>query len=235
MQLFFVKNIESNLITLSEEESKHAVKVLRKTVGDVLHIIDGEGGMYKAEIVNPHHRSCTASIIESVKEYEKLPYHLHIAIAPTKNIDRTEWFMEKATEIGIGAFTMLLTEHSERKVVNDERLEKVIISAMKQSVKAYKPILNSICSFKDFIAQDFGDSKRYIAHCSNNFERVHLKRLISGGENSIVMIGPEGDFSDTEIQMALERGFQSISLGNSRLRTETAALFATSIVALNNQ
>lgn len=235
MQLFFVKNIESNLITLSEEESKHAVKVLRKTVGDILYVIDGEGGMYKAEIVNPHHRGCTASIIETIKEYEKLPYNLHIAIAPTKNIDRTEWFMEKATEIGIGAFTMLQTEHSERKVVNDERLEKVIVSAMKQSVKAYKPTLNPICSFKDFITQDFGDCGRYIAHCSTNFERVHLKKLISNNENSIIMIGPEGDFSDTEIKMALERGFKSISLGNSRLRTETAALFATSIAALKNQ
>lgn len=232
MQLFYLDNIDSKIITLSREESRHAVKVLRKKSGDTLNIIDGNGGMYVASIVNPDERGCSATIIEKIDNYEKLPYNLHIAISPTKNIDRTEWFLEKATEIGIGEFSMLLTEHSERKKINDERLDKVIISAMKQSIKAYKPKLNPLISFKDFISQDFGSCECYIAHCSNNFSRTHLKDAISKGRDIVVMIGPEGDFSDKEIKLALERGFKSISLGTSRLRTETAAIFATSIVSI---
>ncbi|MEG0499751.1 MAG: 16S rRNA (uracil(1498)-N(3))-methyltransferase [Rikenellaceae bacterium] len=233
MQLFYVKKIDSEIIILDEEESKHAIKVLRKTVGDTLHIIDGEGGMYQATIVDSNPKHCTVSIIEAKKEYEKLPYQLHIAIAPTKNIDRIEWFVEKATEIGISAFTMLRTEHSERKTVNDERMEKVIVSAMKQSIKAYKPTLNSMIPLAEFLKQDFGDSECFIAHCSTNFERTHLKEILNGNSKIVLLIGPEGDFSDNEIEMALKRGFKSISLGTSRLRTETAALYATTTVSLN--
>lgn len=234
MQLFYVRNIDAQLVTLDEEESRHAIKVLRKTAGDTLNIIDGVGGLYSATIIDPNHKRCTLSIDKTVREYEKLPYHLHIAMAPTKNIDRTEWFIEKATEIGIGAFTMLCTEHSERKTVNEERLEKVIISAMKQSIKAYKPELNAMLSFDDFMRHDFGDAECYIAHCSSNFERVHLKKCLAGNKNIVILIGPEGDFSDGEIKVAIEKGFQSISLGTSRLRTETAALYATTVVALND-
>ena len=247
MQLFYVKNIDSNLITLSEEESRHAVKVLRKTVGDTLHVVNGEGVMYKVEIINPNSKACTASIIETVESFNKLPYNLHIAIAPTKNIDRIEWFLEKSTEIGISEFSMLLTEHSERKFINEERLDKVIVSAMKQSVKAYKPKLNTLTPFAKFLSQDMGTTDCYIAHCSDNFERTHLKNILledsseasskdsSKASNGVlILIGPEGDFSDNEISMALSKGFKSISLGTSRLRTETAALFATSIVALNS-
>ena len=234
MQLFYVKNIDSNLITLSEEESRHVVKVLRKTVGDILHIVNGEGVMCKVEIINPNLKACTATIIEKNENFEKLPYNLHIAIAPTKNIDRIEWFLEKTTEIGIGQFSMLLTEHSERKFVNEERLDKVIVSAMKQSVKAYKPKLNALLSFSKFISQDMGTTDCYIAHCSDNFERTHLKNIISDNKDILIPIGPEGDFSDSEISMALSKGFKSISLGSSRLRTETAGVFATSIVALNS-
>lgn len=233
MQLFYVKNVDSEIIVLDEEESRHAIKVLRKTVGDNLHIIDGEGGMYKATIIDPNHKHCTLSLIETMKEYEKLPYNLHIAIAPTKNIDRIEWFIEKATEIGIGTFTMLRTEHSERKTVNDERLEKVIVSAMKQSIKAYKPKLNPLTSFAEFVEQDFGDAECFIAHCSTNFERTHLKEFLSEKRNIVLLIGPEGDFSDFEIDLAMKKGFKSVSLGTSRLRTETAALYATTAVSLN--
>lgn len=232
MQLFFVENIDQNLITLTPEESRHAVKVLRKKVGDTINIVDGEGGMYEASIIDPNASRCIATLTRTIEQYEKLPYNLHIAIAPTKNIERTEWFMEKSTEIGIGAFTPILAEHSERKTVNEERLEKVIVSAMKQSVKAYKPKLNEITKFSDFIKQDFGDSELYIAHCSANFEREHLKTAITKGTDIVILIGPEGDFSDSEIELAQKRGFKSISLGASRLRTETAALYATSIVSL---
>lgn len=233
MQLFYVKNIQSDIITLDEEESKHAIKVLRKTAGDTLHIIDGEGGMYSATIAMPHQKHCTVKIDEVIKDYEKLPYHLHIAIAPTKNIDRTEWFMEKATEIGIDSFTMLRTEHSERKVVNDERMEKVIVSAMKQSIKAYKPNYQAITPFDEFIKGDFSGFDCYIAHCSPNFERTHIKHFLSDNKNILILIGPEGDFSDREVTAAIEMGFKSISLGSSRLRTETAALYATTTVALH--
>lgn len=233
MQLFYVKKIDSEIIILNEEESKHAIRVLRKTTGDTLHIIDGEGGMYDTVIIDPNPKHCTVSVIKTQNEYEKLCYNLHIAIAPTKNIDRIEWFVEKATEIGISSFTMLRTEHSERKTVNDERLEKVIVSAMKQSVKAYKPMLNSMVSLAEFLKQDFSDSQCFIAHCSTNFERTHLKDIINENSNVVVLIGPEGDFSDNEIEMAIKRGFKSVSLGSSRLRTETAALYATTTVSLN--
>lgn len=233
MQLFYVKNVDSEIIVLDEEESRHAIKVLRKTTGDNLHVIDGKGGMYKATIIDPNHKHCTLSLIETMKEYEKLPYHLHIAIAPTKNIDRIEWFIEKATEIGIDSFTMLRSEHSERKTVNEERLEKVIVSAMKQSIKAYKPELNPMISFTEFVGQDFGEAECFIAHCSTNFERRHLKESLSEKKDIVLLIGPEGDFSDTEIELAIKKGFKSISLGSSRLRTETAALYATTTVSLN--
>lgn len=233
MQLFYVKNIDSEIIVLNEEESKHAIKVLRKTTGDTLHIIDGEGGLYNTVIIDPNPRHCTVSVVETQKEYEKLHYNLHIAIAPTKNIDRIEWFIEKATEIGINSFTLLRTEHSERKTVNDERLEKVIVSAVKQSVKAYKPTLNSMVSLQEFLKQDFSGLQCFIAHCSTNFERTHLKDIISDNSNIVILIGPEGDFSDSEIGIAIKRGFKSVSLGSSRLRTETAALYATATVSLN--
>lgn len=233
MQLFYVENIDSNFITLDEEESKHAVKVLRKTFNDTLHVVDGRGSMYKAAIVDPHHKHCTATVTETISEYEKLPYNLHIAIAPTKNNDRTEWFMEKSTEIGIGGYTMILAEHSERKVANMERLEKVVVSAMKQSIKAYKPTIAPMTPFEDFIGQDFAGKQCFIAHCNENIERTHLKKLLNTDRDVVIMIGPEGDFSQREVELALAHGFKSISLGDSRLRTETAALYATTTVALN--
>ncbi|HDR51764.1 MAG TPA: 16S rRNA (uracil(1498)-N(3))-methyltransferase [Mariniphaga anaerophila] len=232
MQLFYVPQITKNEIVLDETESKHAIRVLRLNAGDKIQIVDGKGGFYTAEITEPHPKKCKLSVTESFREYGKRNFSLHIAIAPTKNIDRIEWFLEKATEIGIDEITPLLCERSERKSVKPERLEKVLISAMKQSVKAYLPKLNPLISFKEFICKDeLGD--RYIAHC-NQTGLPHLKNEIKIGTSIVVLIGPEGDFSPEEVEIAREQGFCEISLGNSRLRTETAGVVACHIVNLAN-
>lgn len=230
MQLFYCNDITDKLYTLSKEESAHCVRVLRKKSGEKIDIIDGRGGLYEAVIIDDKPSGCVVEVVGSRSEFGKLPYELHIAIAPTKNIDRIEWFLEKSGEIGISEVSLLLCDHSERKTVKQERVEKVVVSAVKQSLKAYVPKLNELVSFAEFMKQDFGDMPRFIAHCDPDFERVHLKKIV--GDRALVLIGPEGDFSPKEIKMALSKGFVSISLGNSRLRTETAALYATSIVSL---
>lgn len=230
MQLFYCNDIKDKLYTLSKEESAHCVRVLRKKSGEKIDIIDGRGGLYEAVIIDDKASGCVVEIVGSQCEFGQLPYELHIAIAPTKNIDRLEWFLEKSSEIGISEVSLLLCDHSERKTVKQERVEKVVVSAVKQSLKAYVPKLNELVSFAEFMKQDFGDMPRFIAHCDPAFERVHLKKIV--GDRALVLIGPEGDFSPKEIELALSKGFVSISLGSSRLRTETAALYATSIVSL---
>lgn len=230
MQLFYCNDIIGKIYTLSKEESAHCARVLRKKVGEKIDIIDGRGGLYEAVILDDKPSGCVVEVIGSRSEFGKLPYELHIAIAPTKNIDRLEWFLEKSSEIGISEVSLLLCDHSERKTVKQDRVEKVVVSAVKQSLKAYVPKLNEMVSFAEFMKQDFGDMPRFIAHCDSAFERVHLKRV--AGKRALVLIGPEGDFSPKEIELALSNGFVSISLGDSRLRTETAALYATSIVSL---
>ena len=164
MHIFYAPDISGNLYTLSEEESKHCIRVLRLDVGDEITIVDGNGGMFKTRIVKPEPKRCQVEVFETIHEFEKRNHYLHIAIAPTKNIERFEWFLEKATEIGIDEITPLLCEHSERKVINNERLEKIIVSAMKQSIKAYHPKLNQMIPFKQFI-QAKNDGDRFIAHC----------------------------------------------------------------------
>lgn len=231
MQLFYKPNIDSDVFSLTEEESRHAVKVLRKGFGDIIHVVDGVGSMYECSVVEPHHKNCVVSVV-SRESHEPLPYSLHIAIAPTKNIDRVEWFLEKATEIGVSTVTLLRTEHSERKTVNLDRLEKVVVSAMKQSLKTYKPIINPLMSVSDFVGQDFGAAEKYIAHCEEGTPRVHLKNQLGASREVLVMIGPEGDFSPSEITKSLEAGFTPVTLGESRLRTETAAVFVTAAINL---
>ena len=232
MQIFYIPNINGNRITLTPDESKHAVKVLRLSNGDAIQVVDGKGGFYEAEIVEAHPKNCTLEILETQKEFGKKNFHLHIAIAPTKNIDRFEWFLEKCTEIGIDEITPLLSEHSERKVIKPERLEKILVSAMKQSVKAYLPKLNQLTKFGDLLNNHFS-GKKYIAHC-NDGEKMHLKNLINPEENTLILIGPEGDFSPEEVDLAKEHGFVEISLGDARLRTETAGIVACHIVNLAN-
>lgn len=233
MQLFFISEIKGNTVTLDPDESKHAAKVLRLSQGDRVQIVDGKGGFYEAEIIDAHPKHCMLTILDKKNEFGKTTFQLHIAIAPTKNIDRFEWFLEKCTEIGIDEITPVLSEHSERKVIKPERLEKILVSAMKQSVKAYLPQLNELTSFKELASKSF-DGRKLIAHCIDS-RKKHLKDIIKPGENALILIGPEGDFSPAEVEFALQNGFEEISLGNARLRTETAGIVACHIVNLVNE
>lgn len=224
MHLFYTPDISGSSYVLSEEESKHCIKVLRLQNGDEVALIDGKGGYYKARIINPDPKRTTLEVLSSLQEYGKRNHYLHIAIAPTKNIDRFEWFLEKATEIGIDEVTPLLCERSERKEVKTERLMKVITSAVKQSLKAYHPKLNPLRSLADFVKTVSGEQK-FIAHCAGS-EKFLLKDKMLPASNYVVLIGPEGDFTTNEIALASSSNFIPISLGNSRLRTETAGLEA---------
>jgi 16S rRNA (uracil1498-N3)-methyltransferase len=229
MQLFFTKNITGNTATFDAEEARH-LQVLRKKIGDQLHFVDGEGGMYLGEIIEVHKKQCMLRILEHDSSYNERKVKLHIAIAPTKNIARLEWFLEKATEIGIDEITPILCDRSERKRIRTDRLEKITMSAMKQSLKAYLPKLNELTDYQDFIEQSNDDIK-YIAYCNDDALK-HLKKEYSSAENVTVLIGPEGDFSPKEVKLALGNGYKGISLGASRLRTETAGIAACHIVNL---
>lgn len=232
MSLFYCPTI-SIATVLSEEESQHAVKVLRMQTGDVMALVDGVGGYYKAQITNPHSRHCGFEIIETFSNFGKRDYKLHIAIAPTKNIERLEWFVEKATEIGIDEITPIICRFSERKIVKEERLEKIIVSAAKQSIKAYFPKLNPLCAF-DELFKNNQVSQKFIAHCYNNDKKL-LQNEVKKSSDVLILIGPEGDFSKEEVQKAISWGFVPVSLGNSRLRTETAGMVACHTVAIINQ
>ena len=232
MALFYVPNLSSGNV-LPEEESQHAVKVLRLQVGDAIVVVDGIGGFYKAQITNPHPKHCGFEIVETQTEFGKRDYKLHIAIAPTKNIERLEWFIEKATEIGVDEITPIICRFSERKIVKEERLEKIIVSAAKQSVKAYFPKLNPLCTF-DELMKKYSASQKFIAHCYEEDKRL-LQTEITKSSDMLILIGPEGDFSKEEVQKAISLGFVPVSLGNSRLRTETAGVVvACCTVAFKN-
>ncbi len=233
MQLFYVPNISGTEILLDETESKHAIRVLRLQNGNRVQIVDGKGGFFEAEISDANPKKCRLSIIKSQAEFGKKDFHLHIAIAPTKNIDRFEWFLEKATEIGIDEITPLITAHSERKTVNPERLEKILVSAMKQSLKAYLPKLNNLTSLKELVINNRTENK-FIAYC-DDIQKNHLKDLDVKGKKTLILIGPEGDFSPEEVEFAIENGFEVVSLGSARLRTETAGIVACNIVNLANE
>lgn len=233
MNLFYVPDIEKTPF-LPEEEAAHAVKVLRMKSGDQLFAIDGKGGFFEAEIVNPHPKHCEINIINKKSNFNKRNHYLHIAIAPTKNIERLEWFLEKATEIGIDEITPIICRFSERKNIKNERLEKVIVSAMKQSLKAYLPILNPLTTFDDFLRNQQENTAKFVAHCYED-EKKLLKNAYEKGQNAIILIGPEGDFSKEEVEKALNNNFNPISLGNSRLRTETAGVVACHTINLLNE
>ncbi len=223
MLRFYSTQISDTQIILNENDSKHAIKSLRLAVADELEIVDGKGIIYHCIIENAHQKKCVCKIVATTRE-TPLPYHLHVAIAPTKNIDRLEWFLEKATEMGVSEITPLLCQHSERKQIKPERLERILISAMKQSLKAEKPVLHPLTKFKDFINKDLGGLK-LIAHCEDG-EKTSLKSLSEKQYRITILIGPEGDFSLEEIKLATKSRFTPLSLGKSRLRTETAALVA---------
>lgn len=232
MHLFYTPDISGNIYTLSEEESRHCQKVLRLKAGDTIHLADGVGTLYLARITDAGGRQVLIEIVDSWKEHGKRPYRVHLAVAPTKNIDRFEWFLEKATEIGIDEVTPLLCEHSERKVIRTDRLEKVITSAMKQSLKAYHPVLHEMATFREFV-HERKTGQLFIAHLEEK-NPVLLQHVYVNKQDVTILIGPEGDFSPGELAMARTTGFQCISLGDSRLRTETAALVACHTISVLN-
>ncbi|MEZ5103241.1 MAG: 16S rRNA (uracil(1498)-N(3))-methyltransferase [Draconibacterium sp.] len=232
MQLFYVPHISDAEIILDETESKHAIKVLRLLAGDAVQLIDGKGNFYEAEISDTNPKKCKLLILKTTKEFGKKDFKVHIAIAPTKNIDRFEWFLEKCTEIGIDEITPLLSDHSERKTIKPDRLEKILVSAIKQSLKAYLPKLNELTSFKELI-QNSNARQKYIAHCYDG-EKIHLKDEALKNSDVLILIGPEGDFSREEVEFAVQNGFKEVSLGDARLRTETAGIVACHIVNLCN-
>lgn len=225
MHVFYTPDITSNDYTLNEEESRHCNKVLRLNLGDQVFLVDGKGGFYEAEISAAGKKLVTLKVTHAQQEYQKRNHHLHIAVAPTKNIDRLEWFLEKATELGIDEITPIICERSERKIVKEDRLFKVITSAVKQSLQAYHPILNPAISLSDFLKNEQRDTN-LVAHCVADEPRRYISELIQPHGRYTILIGPEGDFSPNEIASTLSRGFQPITLGNTRLRTETAALAA---------
>ncbi|GAA4334034.1 16S rRNA (uracil(1498)-N(3))-methyltransferase [Mucilaginibacter gynuensis] len=226
MHLFYTPDIAPNAphYFLSEEESKHCVRVLRLNVGDEVQLIDGRGGLYIARIKDAHPKRTILDIISVTTEYNKRNHYLHVAVAPTKNIERLEWFLEKATEVGIDEISLIICQRSERKEAKVDRLNRIITAAIKQSLKAYHPVLNEPVTFNKFLAQPFNGQK-FIAHCEPG-EKAGLKSILQPQQNYLVLIGPEGDFSPEEIGNALNNDFKAITLGESRLRTETAALEA---------
>ncbi|ARS42483.1 16S rRNA (uracil(1498)-N(3))-methyltransferase [Sphingobacteriaceae bacterium GW460-11-11-14-LB5] len=223
MHIFYTPDITQNTYTLNEEESKHCVRVLRLTVGSIVNLVDGKGGFYTAEITSDNPKKVSLSILKVEREFHKRNHYLHIAVAPTKNIDRIEWFLEKATELGIDEITPIITDRSERRVVKEDRLIKVITSAVKQSIKAYHPKLNDAISYDAFLKESF-DGEKLIAHCIDNGEKEYISKLVAPHQKYLILIGPEGDFTPDEVNLALNKGFKALTLGDNRLRTETAAL-----------
>ena len=233
MRLFYNKDLseDDSRLIIEREESRHIVRVLRKKVGDTIYVTNGKGILFTTKIDVINKNNTELKIINSKKE-SKSKFHINIAVAPTKNNDRIEWFIEKSTEIGINTISTVLCEKSERKKIKIDRLEKITISAMKQSLQLHKPIIEELVSFEEFIKNCKSDNK-FIAHCKEN-EKLFLNNCKIKAKTITVLIGPEGGFSDNEIDLAEKHGFISVSLGNNRLRTETAAIAATQILSAYN-
>lgn len=234
MQLFYNPAINETTETFSfdKEESKHIIKVLRKKDSDILYVTNGLGLLFKTEITLASDNKCTVKIV-SVEKTEAPKYKLHLAVAPTKMNDRYEWFLEKATEIGIHEITPVFCDRSERKVINIERFEKIILSAMKQCNQMYLPKLNPAVAFKEFLKTE-KTGTTLIAHCEET-NKKSLKSVVAPGTDYTILIGPEGDFSNKEIELALENSYIPVSLGETRLRTETAAIVACHSVVFTNE
>lgn len=235
MQLFYNSEInsDSQQFTFDKTESRHIVRVLRKKEGDKIFITNGLGVLFNSEIEIANDKRCLVKILESKTHLKPWNYYLHIAIAPTKLNDRFEWFLEKATEIGIDEITPIICDHSERKVLKLDRMEKIVHSAAKQSLKFHFPKLNEPLNFNQFINSDF-NGQLFIAHCEETSKKT-LKSVLKPSTNTTILIGPEGDFSIKEIQQSLEHNFIPVSLGTSRLRTETAGIVAVYSVAFVNE
>lgn len=235
MQLFFEPDILDNGQILNPEESNHCIRVLRHREGDSINVLNGKGSRFECLIQEASPKQCRVKIVREEKA-DRAPFACHIAVAPTKNLDRFEWFLEKSTEIGIQTITPIITRFSERKVLKPERLDKIITSATKQSMDLWRPVLKPLISFNAFIkeSQMLVDYQKFIAHCADG-EKKLLKNCYKKGKNAIILIGPEGDFDEMEVKMAQNSGFMAVSLGNKRLRTETAALVACHTIQLINE
>jgi len=229
MNLFYAPDLQADSTNyiFNKDESRHISKVLRKSVGEEVYLTNGKGLFFTAEILDNHPKKTQVKIIKVEKKNQDKPL-IHIAVAPTKSNDRFEWFLEKATEIGIQRVTPILTLHSERKKINPERYEKILVSAMKQSLKVYKPSLSGLTKFKDFITRDWGDVQKFMAYC-------HSDQNLSTALNNnkvLILVGPEGGFSEEEVALAQTNGFKPVGLSAHRLRTETAALMAVATVQI---
>ncbi|MGN0066901.1 MAG: 16S rRNA (uracil(1498)-N(3))-methyltransferase [Bacteroides sp.] len=229
MHLFYTPDI-AHSHELPADEAAHALRVLRLQPGDEVRLTDGQGGFYHARISECNRKRCMVEVIEQEEQAPLWTGHLHLALAPTKNMDRMEWLAEKATEIGFDELTFLNCQWSERRIVKGERIEKILISAMKQSLKARLPKLNDITDFAQFVKQPVSGQK-FIAHCHEG-EKTPLRQALQPAQDALVLIGPEGDFSPDEVALAVAEGFTPVTLGNTRLRTETAALIAVHLMNL---
>jgi len=234
MQLLFAPDITLPLYTLTEEESRHALQVLRLGAGDELWLTDGIGNLYRAVVRESTRGRCTVEVLSTEAGHGRLPYALTLAVAPTKNPDRYEWMLEKATEIGVEAIVPLDCRHSERRTINMERSRKVLVGAMKQSLKCYLPRLEPVTPFLKVVAAPF-EGVKLIAHCYGDQARGMISTLVRQGDNVLLLIGPEGDFSPEEVAMALDHGFRAVTLGPARLRTETAAIVAAAELSIINR
>lgn len=232
MLLFYVPDI-ANRPQLPEAEAQHCLKVLRMQIGDVVHVTDGKGNFYKAALLESHPKHCRLDVLETIPQAPAWKGQITMALAPTKSMERMEWFAEKATEMGIDVIAFLNCRFSERKEIKTERISKIVISAMKQSLKAWLPKLQEMTGFQKFIAQSF-EGQKFIAHCHAGSKPL-LSKTYRPGENALILIGPEGDFSEEEVELAVKQGFIPVSLGESRLRTETAALAACRTIHVINQ
>ncbi len=234
MQIFYAPDIIRDTYTLDQNESKHLIRVLRMIRGAEVRLIDGKGNLYEAIISDPDQKKCVLEITGKTVDFERRNYRLHIAISPLKNPERFEWFVEKSVEIGIDEITPLVCRNTEKPGIKADRVNNLIISAMKQSLKSTKPVLNDTCNFKDFIKMEL-KGILMIAHCDDSIERMKVSDVYSKNENAIVLIGPEGDFSKEEIQSAIKSKFFPVHLGPSRLRTETAGIAACHSIYFLNQ
>ena len=228
MNIFYNPDIEGDTVLLEEQESKHAIRVLRLKKGDAVSLVDGKGGWYEAAVEEDHPKRCLLKVIKQIPEYRPLPYHLHLAISPTKSVERFEWFLEKATEIGISEITPLICHRTERNRINPERLERILVSAMKQSLRAFKPRLHDPEPISDFLKTK-REGINGIAHCipdqAGGLKDREAIWDLPQGSSYTILVGPEGDFTEEEVSAALREGYTPFHLGEGRLRTETAGVY----------
>ncbi len=234
MQVFYAPDISGNSCVLDENESRHCAKVLRLCKSDIVKLIDGKGNLYEGVIIEPNPKACVININNVIKDYQQRPYRLHLVVSPLKNPERFDWLIEKCVEIGVDEITPVICNKTEKMSIRKERVESIIISAMKQSLKATLTVLNPVTGFREMISQNRSGLK-LIAHCSDKYERKSIMQVYKGEKEILFLIGPEGDFTGDEIQEAVSKGFVSVHLGSSRLRTETAAIAACLSIYLLNQ